>query len=101
MGKEILFLPQKIRTVRGPIRCGFRKLMELIRPFFFDDNGKSYIIYNSIPPEDKPLYQGHRTIRMFEFDKDKLSVKGEEKIIINGGTDINKKPVWIEAPHIF
>jgi alpha-N-arabinofuranosidase len=68
---------------------------------FFDDNGKSYIIYNGIPPEDKPLYQGHRTIRMYEFEKDKLSVKGEEKIIINGGTDINKKPVWIEAPHIF
>jgi alpha-N-arabinofuranosidase len=67
---------------------------------FFDDNGKSYIIYNSIPPDNKSLYQGHRTIRMYEFDKDKLAVKGEEKIIINGGTDINKKPVWIEAPHI-
>jgi alpha-N-arabinofuranosidase len=67
---------------------------------FFDDDGKSYIIYNSIPPEDKPLYNGHRTLRIFEFDADSLAVKGEERILVNGGTDITKKPVWIEAPHI-
>lgn len=67
---------------------------------FFDDDGKSYIIYNSIPPDDKPLYNGHRTLRIFEFDADSLAVKGEERILVNGGTDITKKPVWIEAPHI-
>lgn len=68
---------------------------------FFDDNGKAYLIYNSIPPEDKPLYDGHRTIRMREFDKQNLKVIGDEKILINGGVDINKKPVWIEGPHIY
>jgi alpha-N-arabinofuranosidase len=68
---------------------------------FFDDNGKAYITYNSIPPGNKPLYEGHRTIRIYEFDYDSLKVKGEEHILINGGTDIKKKPVWIEAPHIF
>jgi alpha-N-arabinofuranosidase len=67
---------------------------------FFDDDGKSYIIYNSIPPEDKPLYDGHRTLRIFEFDADSLVVKGDEHILVNGGTDITKKPVWIEGPHI-
>jgi xylan 1,4-beta-xylosidase len=30
---------------------------------FFDDNSKSYIIYNSIAPDNKLLYNGHRTIR--------------------------------------
>lgn len=25
---------------------------------------------------------------------------GEEKILVNGGVDISKKPVWIEGPHI-
>ncbi|HEX6848206.1 MAG TPA: glycoside hydrolase family 43 protein [Chitinophagaceae bacterium] len=66
---------------------------------FFDDN-KAYIVYNSIPPENKSLYGGHRTIRMREFDATALKTTGEEKILVNGGTDISKKPVWIEAPHI-
>ncbi len=68
---------------------------------FFDDDGKAYILYNSIPPDDKPLYDGHRTIRMYEFDTAMLKVMGAEHILVNGGTDISKKPVWIEAPHIF
>lgn len=68
---------------------------------FFDNDGKAYLIYNSIPPDNKPLYNGHRTIRIREFDFKNLKVSGKEKIIVNGGTDITKKPVWIEAPHIF
>jgi len=68
---------------------------------FFDDDGKAYIVYNSIPPDDKPLYDGHRTIRMYAFDTRTLKVAGKEQILVNGGTDITKKPVWIEAPHIF
>ena len=68
---------------------------------FFDDDGKAYIIYNSIPPDNKPLYEGHRTIRMVEFDPVQLKVVGEEELLVNGGVDITKKPVWIEAPHIF
>lgn len=66
---------------------------------FFDDNGKSYIIYNSIPPNNIPLHDGHRTIRMYEFDALNLKVTGSEKLLINGGTDMSKKPVWIEGPH--
>jgi xylan 1,4-beta-xylosidase len=68
---------------------------------FFDKNGKSYIVYNSIAPDDKPLYDGHRTIRMYEFDADSLQVLAEELILVNGGTDITQKPIWIEGPHIF
>lgn len=67
---------------------------------FFDENGKTYLIYNSVAPDDKPLYDGHRTIRMREFDINTMKVVGAEKILVNGGTDLNKKPVWIEAPHI-
>jgi xylan 1,4-beta-xylosidase len=68
---------------------------------FFDENGKSYIVYNSVAPDDKPLYDGHRTIRMREFDTKTLRVVGEEILLVNGGTDISRKPVWIEGPHIF
>ncbi|HEX7692722.1 MAG TPA: glycoside hydrolase family 43 protein [Sediminibacterium sp.] len=67
---------------------------------FFDDNGKAYIVYNSDAPGNKPLYPGHRTIRMYEFDPVTLKVLGEEIQLVNGGVDISKKPVWIEGPHI-
>ncbi|MBL7740810.1 MAG: glycoside hydrolase family 43 protein [Chitinophagaceae bacterium] len=67
---------------------------------YFDDNGKAYILYNSDAPDNKPLYSGHRTIRMYEFDPVNLKVTGEEKQLVNGGVDITKKPVWIEGPHI-
>jgi alpha-N-arabinofuranosidase len=68
---------------------------------FFDEDGKTYLIYNSDAPDNKPLYSGHRTIRICEFDCDKLKVISENKILINGGVDISKKPVWIEGPHIY
>lgn len=68
---------------------------------FFDDNGKAYVVYNSIPPDNKTLWNGHRTIRMYELDPVNLKVIGEEILLVNGGTDISKKPVWIEGPHIY
>ncbi|SDW70405.1 alpha-N-arabinofuranosidase [Lutibacter oricola] len=68
---------------------------------FFDDNGKVYIIYNSDAPDKKPLYEGHRTIKMYEIDVVKGSVVGEPIILVNGGSDFSKKPIWIEGPHIY
>jgi xylan 1,4-beta-xylosidase len=68
---------------------------------FFDTNDKAYVLFNSIPPDNKSMHDGHRTIRMFEFDWKNLKTTGEEKLLINGGTDMAKKPVWIEGPHIF
>ncbi len=67
---------------------------------YFDDNGNTYILYNSVAPNSKPLYEGHRTIRMYPFDTKKLRVTGKEILLVNGGVDISKKPVWIEAPHL-
>jgi xylan 1,4-beta-xylosidase len=72
-----------------------------IDPSLFFDEDRAYVVYNSDPPENKSLYPGHRTIRTFEFDPATLKVKGKEKILVNGGVDISKKPVWIEGPHIF
>ncbi len=68
---------------------------------FFDEDGKSYVVYNSTPPDNQPLYGGHRTLRMYEFDLDSMKVVGEEVLLVNGGTDIAKEPVWIEGPHIY
>ncbi len=64
-------------------------------------DGKAYITYNSEAPDNKPLYDGHRTIRMYAFDHKNLKVTGREKLLINGGTDITKKPIWIEGPHLY
>jgi alpha-N-arabinofuranosidase len=68
---------------------------------FFDDDGKAYITYNSEAPDNKPLYDGHRTIRIVEFDYKNMKTVGTPKILVNGGVDISKKPVWIEGPHIY
>ena len=37
---------------------------------------------------------------MDEFELDRLKVRGGEIILVNGGTDISKNPVWIEGPHM-
>ncbi|HQV34392.1 MAG TPA: glycoside hydrolase family 43 protein, partial [Calditrichia bacterium] len=68
---------------------------------FFDENGQAYIVYNSDAPDNKPLYPGHRSVRMFEFDYRNLRVVGEEKLLVNGGVDITQNPVWIEGPHLY
>lgn len=68
---------------------------------FIDEDNRSYIIYNSDAPNNNPLYDGHRTIKMVEFDTKELKVIGKPEILINGGTDLEKKPVWIEGPHIY
>ena len=68
---------------------------------FFDENGEAYIVYNSVAPDEKPLYEGHRTIRITRFDPEKMQLVGEEIILVNGGVDLSRKPIWIEGPHIF
>ena len=68
---------------------------------FFDEDGRAYIIYNSIPPDNQSLYDGHRTIRINEFDPKSLKITSDNRVLVNGGTDISQKPSWIEGPHIF
>jgi xylan 1,4-beta-xylosidase len=68
--------------------------------YFDEATDKAYVVYNSDAPDNKPLYSGHRTVQMYEFDYKNLKTIGEKKQLINGGVDITKKPVWIEGPHI-
>ncbi|WP_448672904.1 glycoside hydrolase family 43 protein [Polluticoccus soli] len=81
--------PQKLPEING------------IDPSLFFDGDSAYIVYNSIAPNDKPIYEGHRTIRLIPFSFHTLSTTGDNRIIVNGGTDIAQKPVWIEGPHLF
>lgn len=69
---------------------------------FFDDDGKAYVVHNDAPNQGEELYQGHRVIKIWEYDLEKDQViPGTDKIIVNGGVDLSKKPIWIEAPHIY
>lgn len=72
-----------------------------IDPGLFFDKEKSYIVYNGDAPNNDPQYEGHRTIRMYEFDKENLRVKGEGRILVDGGVDISTEPVWAEGPRIY
>ena len=35
---------------------------------FFDDNGKAYVVHNDAPDRGKELYNGHRVIKIWEYD---------------------------------
>lgn len=69
---------------------------------FFDDNGKAYVVHNDAPNKGDELYSGHRVIKVWEYDlENDQIIPGSDQIVVNGGVDINKKPIWIEAPHIY
>lgn len=69
---------------------------------FFDDDGKAYVVHNDAPDKGKELYNGHRVIKIWNYDLENDQViEGTDLIIVDGGVDINKKPIWIEMPHIY
>ncbi len=68
---------------------------------FFDDDGKIYITHNGPPPGNISKHNGHRAIYTWEYDLKKQKVISDQKLLVDGGTDMAKEPVWIEAPHIF
>ena len=37
---------------------------------------------------------------MQEYDVANKKMVGPRSVIVNGGVDLAKKPIWIEAPHI-
>ena len=68
--------------------------------FFFDTDGKAYIVNNG-PPAYPPLYEGHRAIWMQAFDLASGQPVGPRRVLVDGGTDIAKRPIWIEGPHLY
>jgi alpha-N-arabinofuranosidase len=67
---------------------------------FFDDDGQVYLLNNDTPAST-PLYEGHRAIWMQAIDLAKHQPHGPRKVLINGGVDLSKKPIWIEGPHLY
>ncbi|HEY6642756.1 glycoside hydrolase family 43 protein [Povalibacter sp.] len=66
---------------------------------FVDEDGRAYVLNNG-PPEGPPKYAGHRAIWIQEFDRAALKTKGPRKVLVDGGIDLSRKPIWIEGPHL-
>ena len=99
MGNMIVKTKDPFQGWSDPIKLHFDGIDPSI---FFDDNGKAYVVHNDAPDAGKELYEGHRVIKIWEYDveKDQIIV-GTDKIIVDGGVDIKQKPIWIEAPHLY
>jgi xylan 1,4-beta-xylosidase len=67
---------------------------------FFDSDGRAWLVNNGAPDE-KPRYNGHRAIWLQEFDPAAKKLIGPRKVLVNGGVDLSKKPIWIEGPHLY
>lgn len=67
---------------------------------FFDDDGKCYLL-SCDDPVGQPKYNGHRAIKLQEFNLNEGKSVGEKTVLVDGGTDISKRPVWCEGPHLY
>lgn len=80
-----------------PVWLGFDGIDPSI---FFDDDGRAWVVNNG-PPAGPPLYDGHRALWLQELDLATHKLVGPRRVIVDGGTDLSKRPIWIEGPHIF
>lgn len=69
--------------------------------FFFDNDGKAYLINNGPVADGKPRYNGHRALWLQEVDLNTQMPVGKRVEILNGGIDPSTNPIWIEGPHLF
>jgi alpha-N-arabinofuranosidase len=98
-GNIVVKTKDPLKGWSDPIKLDFNGIDPSL---FFDDNGKGYVVHNDAPDKGKELYNDHRVIKIWEYDvtTDKI-IPGTDKIIVDGGVDLTKKPIWIEAPHIY
>lgn len=99
LGNIIVKTKDPMKGWGSPIKLDFGGIDPSI---FFDDDGKGYIVHNDAPDKGKELYNGHRIIKIWDYDieNDKV-IPGTDKMIVDGGVDLSKKPIWIEAPHLY
>ena len=98
-GNIVVKTKDPLKGWSDPIKLGFNGIDPSI---FFDDNRKAYVVHNDAPDKGKELYNGHRVIKIWEYDIENDNVvPGTDRIIVDGGVDLSKKPIWIEAPHIY
>ena len=72
---------------------------EGIDPSIYWEGDRAYIV-NNRAPDEPARYDGHRAIWLQEFDWRAGKMVGPATQIVNGGVDLEKRPVWIEGPHL-
>jgi len=98
-GNIIVKTKDPLKGWSDPVKLNFEGIDPSV---FFDDNGKAYIVHNDAPDKGKELYKGHRVIKIWDYDVENDQViPGSSRIIVDGGVDLSKKPIWIEAPHLY
>lgn len=99
LGNFVVKTKDPMKGWSDPVKLAFEGIDPSI---FFDEDGKGYVVHNDAPDKGKELYSGHRVIKIWEYDveNDKV-IENSGKIIVDGGVDLAKKPIWIEAPHIY
>ncbi|OYU30610.1 MAG: glycoside hydrolase 43 family protein [Comamonadaceae bacterium PBBC2] len=67
---------------------------------FIDQDGSAWIINNDAPA-GPPRYEGHRAIWLQRFDLATQRLVGARRVLVDGGADPARNPIWIEGPHLF
>lgn len=67
---------------------------------FFDADGRAYLVNNDAP-SGPPRYDGHRAIWMQQIDLATLDPVGPRRVLVDGGVEPAKNPIWIEGPHLY
>lgn len=67
---------------------------------FFDDDGRAYLLHNGMP-EGERQWKSHRALWMREYDTEADRVKGERRLLLDGGIDFAARPEWLEGPHLY
>lgn len=99
IGNMVVKTKDPLKGWSDPIKLNFDGIDPAL---FFDDNGKAYVVHNDAPEKDKEQYNGHRVIKIWDYDLEHDQIiSGSGKVIVDGGVNISKKPIWIEGPHLY
>lgn len=66
---------------------------------FIDRDGRAWVV-NSGPPRGTPQYPGHRALWLQQIDLKRAKMLGPRVIVVDGGVDMTRHPIWIEGPHL-
>ena len=91
---------EETRPGPGRIRCWLPEIDGIDPSLFFDDDGRAYVLNNGRAGRRR---RATTAIARSGCRSSTAAMKlfGPRKVLMNGGVDISKKPIWIEGPHVF
>lgn len=59
------------------------------------------MVHNDGPKKSEELYNGHRVIKIWEYDVENDQViPGTDQVIVNGGVDLSKNLSGLRLPYL-